>query len=183
MNGFFLIVGKQGSGKTLLAVKYTHDDMGKRPVFSNTTLFGIEYQPITFDNKKKENVGKIDILAQIDENPDYFNNSVMLIDEIHLYLDSRDFLRKNIRALQTFFSQLRKRHILVLGTAQSFWNVDIRIRRQCMNVLELEHLNKSVFDVTINEITVDAYGYYPVKLKTFLLADYYKFYDHEEVIY
>ena len=180
MNGFYIAIGRQGSGKTLLITKYcidTHHEID-RPIFSNYSLFGVTYRPITFDTSLDPH--KISILDKLDKEPDFFNGSIMLLDEIHLYLDSLDFMRKNNRRLQTFFSQLRKRKILLLATTQYIMNVDIRIRRQCMNVFDIEHIYKDLFKVTTSDID----GYFTKEISTYqiVLNGYYNYYDTNEIV-
>ena len=101
-------------------------------------------------------------------------------DEIHLYLDSYDFLKKNNRKLQGFFSQLRKRDILLLGSTQYFMNVDVRIRRQCKYVFDMTHVYKDLFRVITSQ--VDGYLYYPINTYDIVLSSYYKYYDTNEII-
>lgn len=182
MVGFFLFSGKQGSGKTLMQTKIAFDNHEANEslrIFSNYKL-SIPFTYVTFNSEIDINKDKLDILAQLDDDPDYFNNSIMLIDEIHLYLDSLDFMRRNNRRLQTFFSQLRKRNILLLGTTQYVMNLDIRIRRQCMNVFEMKHIKSSIFQVD----TYDIDGYYTEFKSTYLvdLKAYYECYDTFELI-
>ena len=179
MHGFYLAIGRQGSGKTafitkLLVDNYTSD----RKVYSNFSLFGIDYEKITFDNKRNTNA--IDILKVISNNPDYFNNSIMLLDEIHIYFDSRDFMRQNNRIIQNFFSQLRKRNILLLATTQYILHLDVRIRRQALAVFQMTNLKDGIFRVDVHEID----GYYTSFIRTELvnLNDYFKFYDTNELI-
>ena len=179
MHGFYLAIGRQGSGKTafitkLLVDNYTSD----RKVYSNYSLFGIDYEKITFDNKRNKNA--TDILKVISENPDYFNNSIMLLDEIHIYFDSRDFMKQNNRIIQNFFSQLRKRNILLLATTQYILHLDIRIRRQALAVFQMTNLKDGIFRVEVHEID----GYYTNFIRTELvnLSDYFKYYDTNELI-
>jgi archaellum biogenesis ATPase FlaH len=179
MLGFFLIIGKQGSGKTLLATKFANDNKHLN-IFSNYALYGLKYTPITFNSLIESNKNKIDILKMLDINPDYFNNSLMILDEIHLYLDSLDFMRANNRRLQTFFSQLRKRKILLVATTQYIMNLDIRIRRQCVSVLEMEHLKGGLFKV--NTFDIDGYFTKEVSSYKIVLSDYYDKYDTNELI-
>ena len=181
MVGFILIIGRQGSGKTLMATKLLHDELYTgRPIYSNYQLFGVDYQPITFNSEIDANKNKLDILNQLDDDPDYFNNSIMLLDEIHLYLDSLDFMRKNNRKLQTFFSQLRKRKILLIGTTQYLMNLDIRIRRQCLNVLEMTHIKGGIFRIETHDI--DGYFTNLISSVHINLRDYYDKYDTNELI-
>ena len=144
MHGFYLAIGRQGSGKTAFITKLLVDNYsGDKKVYSNYSLFGINYEKITFDNKRNKN--STDILEIIRDNPDYFNNSIMLLDEIHIYFDSRDFMRHNNRIIQNFFSQLRKRNILLLATTQYILHLDIRIRRQALAVFQMTNLRDGIF--------------------------------------
>lgn len=179
MHGFYLAIGRQGSGKTAFITKLLIDNYSSdRKVYSNYSLFGIDYEKITFDNKRNKNA--IDILKVISENPDYFNNSIMLLDEIHIYFDSRDFMKQNNRIIQNFFSQLRKRNILLLATTQYILHLDIRIRRQALAVFQMTNLKDGIFRVEVHEID----GYYTNFIRTELvnLSDYFKYYDTNELI-
>ena len=179
MQGFYIAIGRQGSGKTAFITKLLVDNYSNdRKVYSNYSLFGIDYQKITFDNKRNKNA--IDILKVISENPDYFNNSIMLFDEIHIYFDSRDFMRQNNRIIQNFFSQLRKRNILLLATTQYILHLDVRIRRQALAVFQMTNLKDGIFRVDVHEID----GYYTSFIRTELvnLKDYFKYYDTNELV-
>ncbi len=179
MHGFYLAIGRQGSGKTAFITKLLVDNYSiDRKVYSNYSLFGIDYEKITFDNKRNKNA--IDILNVISDNPDYFNNSIMLLDEIHIYFDSRDFLKQNNRIIQNFFSQLRKRNILLLATTQYILHLDVRIRRQALAVFQMANLKDGIFRVDVHEID----GYYTSFIRTELvnLNDYFKYYDTNELI-
>jgi len=179
MHGFYLAIGRQGSGKTAFITKLLVDNYSSdRKVYSNYSLFGIDYEKITFDNKRNKNA--IDILKVISENPDYFNNSIMLLDEIHIYFDSRDFMKQNNRIIQNFFSQLRKRNILLLATTQYILHLDIRIRRQALAVFQMTNLKDGIFRVEVYEID----GYYTNFIRSELvnLKDYFKYYDTNELI-
>ncbi len=179
MHGFYLAIGRQGSGKTAFITKLLVDNYNSsRKVYSNYSLFGIDYGKITFDNKRNKNA--IDILKVISDNPDYFNNSIMLLDEIHIYFDSRDFMKQNNRIIQNFFSQLRKRKILLLATTQYILHLDVRIRRQALAVFQMANLKDGIFRVDVHEID----GYYTSFIRTELvnLNDYFKYYDTNELI-
>ena len=179
MHGFYLAIGRQGSGKTAFITKLLVDNYSNdRKVYSNYSLFGIDYEKITFDNKRNKNA--IDILNVINDNPDYFNNSIMLLDEIHIYFDSRDYMKRENRIIQNFFSQLRKRNILLLGTTQYVLNLDNKIRRQALAVFQMTNLKDGIFRVDVHEID----GYYTSFIRTELvnLNDYFKYYDTNELI-
>jgi len=184
VKGFFFANGKQGSGKTLLMVKHLVDEHLEYPhkkIFSNTPLFNVgEYQFITFDKNKAGDEDKISILDQLNDDPNYFNHSIMLVDEIQLYLNSLDFFKNNNRRLQTFFSQLRKRDILLLGTAQYFHDIDIRVRSQALNSFEMEHIYKDLFEATTCKVY--RYDYEPIEVTKLKLSMYYQYYDTEYLI-
>ena len=171
MTGFYLAIGKQGSGKTCLITKLCFDNYQEGvKIYSNYSLFGLPYTKITL----------VTLLDMLDQDQKGLNDSIILIDEIHIYLDSLDFMRKNNRRLQIFFSQLRKRNILLLGTTQYLMNVDVRIRRQCLNVFEMEHIYKDLFEVTTH--VIDGYFTDEVSRYTLQLNDYYTKYDTNEII-
>lgn len=183
MYGFYLAIGQQGSGKTVFITKLMIDNLkNKKRVFSNYTLFDVDYVKVTLsdrDNDLLKDVPKI--LDLLEDDPNYFNDSIILLDEMHLDLDSLDFMRKNNRRMQVFFSQLRKRNILLLGTTQYFMNVDIRIRRQCLNVFDMENIGKGLFRVTTNK--VDGYYFDPISEYMVDLSHYFTYYDTNEIIY
>lgn len=191
MHGFYISVGKQGSGKTLFMIKHLVDNHNKKiRVFSNISLFNIDYIPISFDiNKEKyrfkningEEIEVIDILEMLDIDENYFDNSIMFLDEIHIYFDSLDFMKKNNRRLHTFFSQLRKRNILLLATTQYLLNVDIRIRRQLLAVFQMTQIKNSIFSVETNNI--DGYYIEYVRSDVFDLKNYYNYYDTTEIVH
>jgi hypothetical protein len=179
MHGFYLAIGRQGSGKTAFITKLLVDNYSSdKKVYSNYSLFDINYEKITFDNKRNKNA--IDILNVIKDNPNYFNNSIMLLDEIHLYFDSRDFMKTNNRVIQNFFSQLRKRNILLLATTQYILHLDIRIRRQALAVFQMTNLRDGIFQVDVHEI--DGYFTRFIRSELVNLNDYFKYYDTNELI-
>ena len=181
MHGFYLAIGRQGSGKTAFITKLLVDNYSiDRKVYSNYSLFGIDYERIKFDNEIRKDEKAIYILKVISKNPNYFNNSIMLLDEIHIYFDSRDFFKQNNRIIQNFFSQLRKRNILLLATTQYILHLDVRIRRQALAVFQMANLKDGIFRVDVHEID----GYYTSFIRTELvnLNDYFRYYDTNELI-
>ncbi len=187
MNGFYLSIGKQGSGKTALITKLIVDNMKDKPrIFSNYHLIGIDYTPITFDNTLERDKGKMDVLEKLREDKNYFNNSIMAFDEIQIYFDSRDFMKENSRIMQGFFSQLRKRKVLLFGSTQYIMNFDVRLRRQCMNVFLMKHIGKidtfkgDIFRVETHDI--DGYNTRFISSYQLDLSDYFDYYDTEEII-
>ena len=173
-DGFYLIIGPQGSGKTLLGVALLFELKKQYPdkkVFSNTNIYNIEFEHYNFD----------DLLQNIKTDNNYYDNSIILFDEIHIFLNSLDYYKKQNRLVQGFFSQLRKRRIILIGTSQYILNVDVRIRRQALRVFEVFKRNNSIYEVIIHLID----GYFTRQIDTiFLKLDkYYDKYNTYEIIY
>ena len=204
--GLFIATGEQGSGKTAFIVKLLVDNLKGRKIFSNIEIKGFNFKRITLkpldyfipkDERDKRlertgyyatdieldnyNKGKLyNILEELNKDQNYFNNSIMILDEIHVYLDSRDFFKKYNRPIQTFMSQLRKRNILLLATTQHLLNVDVRVRRQTLNVFEMIQQSKGIFNVTTYKVN----DYYMDQISSYLvdLSGYFKYYNTNEIV-
>lgn len=57
-------------------------------------------------------------------------NCVLVIDEIELFFDSRDWNKKEAKRFSRFLQQIRKRNVHILCTAQFTNLIDIRLRQQ-----------------------------------------------------
>lgn len=193
-NGFMVSYGVQGSGKTVWLVKLLKTHLDKRTVFSNITLRGIKYIPLTILSEKDRQLvregklnmnDRIDLILALEQDPHYFDNSIMILDEIHLYADSLNMHGVNNRVLQGFISQIRKRNILLLASTQFVMHFDVRIRRQVKYWFEMENLEEGSFMVTTLKMTSNKDIYYPDKILTMVevdLQDYFKYYDTTELV-
>lgn len=110
-----LILGRQGSGKTLLLVKLAHDNfLRDRKVYSNVHL-NFKYKPINYNDVVECNL----------------RNCMVLLDEIHLLLSARRWQKKtNIRICDNFISMARKQRTDVYGATQTPRKVDVRFREE-----------------------------------------------------
>lgn len=110
-----LVVGRQGSGKTLLLVKTAYESfMRREKIYSNIHL-NFDFDKINYE----------DIINC------RLTDCVTLLDEIHLLLPSRLALRKiNQEICDNFLSMARKQHNEVYGTTQTLRKVDIRFREE-----------------------------------------------------
>lgn len=110
-----LILGRQGSGKTLFLVykayqAYRHG----KTVYSNVAL--------NFPYKKLDYQEIVDCKLR---------NAVVIIDEVHQLLPARRSMSKvNIRICDGFLSMIRKAGLEVYGTTQTLRKVDIRFREE-----------------------------------------------------
>lgn len=128
--GHYMFCGPQRKGKTAsvvwymehLAKKYKKSGW-KIKVYSN---FGIG---------KKFN--KQTLFKMIDELDPYVKEiRIFLVDEIHTYWSKDGGVtkedKKQVAALNTVFSQLGKRNVFVLSTAQIYGRLDKSLREQCL---------------------------------------------------
>ena len=154
----------------------------KSKIFSNINLYNIDrdYTKISLSTREETVTDVPLMLDMLEEDINIFNDSIILLDEIHKDLDSRDFWSESSRKIQGFFSQLRKRNCLVLATAQYFMLIDNRVRKQCFNVFDMRKLSDEMFNVVVSE--VDGYYYRPIINYDVKLSDYFKYYDTNEIV-
>jgi len=160
------IIGDRGAGKTcfMTALAEAYHNEGKS-IFTNYQLFNIPHKRIT--------------LQEMLTLPDYLNNSVVLIDEIHIWADAYDFLGKPARALASFATQLRKRQVTWYYTTQVFTQVPKRIRQQTNYFIMAQAMKKkAMFEIQIIEKT----SYTLINKLKFNGAPYFDKYDTNEVI-
>lgn len=119
--GFSLFCGKQGGGKTYSAVKYCYDlcKKSKAVLVSNTPLNVPAEIPYIFLSDIKD----IEYLPKSD-------GYVIFLDEIQTLFDTKKF----DDMFYSIFCQLRKRNIKLVGTAQVFDRVALKLREQVHNL-------------------------------------------------
>lgn len=130
--GFEVFIGEKGSGKTLSITALTHEDLkttqAKVNIFSNYNLTDEFFKGLAInkrDNFFKFSVDDIDLMYK--ENLLY-KNSIFLIDEMHILLDSRSFMKKKNKHFGYFAGQIRKRGNVLRGTTHDKGMYDIRGR-------------------------------------------------------
>lgn len=116
--GFF---GNMSSGKTLLAVKNAYEDsikMNKR-VISNIKL--------NFDHIKLDTE---ELIIKSKSDPYFFNNSILLVDEIHNIIDARRSSSLLNTEFTLFLTQIGKLEVNpILYTSQIYESqIDLRMR-------------------------------------------------------
>lgn len=176
-----LLVGRQGSGKTLLMVKMAYDYWKEgKTIYSNVKL--------NFPFK------------QIDYN-DIVNcklkNAVVLLDEVHQLLPSRNSMSKiNRTIVDGFLSMIRKQNLIVIGTTQLEMKVDVRFREEkdfiyeCFkyayldgrweNVIHSQNFDKNT-PVLIRVEAEENYSGVRIRFNLFANA-FYHLYDTNEII-
>lgn len=111
-----LYKGRRGCGKTLTMVKdaFRFYKNGYR-ILAN---FKIEFG---------EYISPQEVLALNKESD--LKDCVLVLDELQLFFDSRNFTRKENKDFGNFIQQIRKRNIHILGTTQYINTVELRFRQ------------------------------------------------------
>lgn len=135
--GVYCYCGKQGQGKTYSAVEYLLQNKDKR-IYSNVkTIKGVKYTPI----------GGFDDLLKLRSESD----CIIFYDEIFTALTRTSRINTDVL---DFLSQMRKRRIIFITTAQEWLEINITLRRYCryqincrmLNILGLGILIKTFYD-------------------------------------
>jgi len=146
------VFGNFGSWKTFGTFLELYDlDPAQNYILANVPYSVVDH----YWSTTSELLNIFDILGQYSEETnkdikkyyDTYKNQkdiVLIVDESHLYLDSRDFASKNsiIPQLKTILTQVRKRKVKILYITQRLTTVDIFIRRLADYVVEY---NRKVF--------------------------------------
>lgn len=127
--GHYLFVGKQRGGKTVSAIwfeerlKKKYEKLGKHViVFSNIGI-----------GRKIDRSKLHYLISEIDYDPDYVY--IILIDEIQSYFPKDTKNRTTLEMIDQLtgdFSQLAKKQIYVLSTAQVYGRLNKNLREQCL---------------------------------------------------
>lgn len=123
--GVYCYCGKQGSGKTYSVVEFLKQQSKDIKIYANIdTLKGIDYTYFNgFDN----------LLKLRDE-----HDCVIVYDEIFTALTKSSRLSTEVL---DFLSQMRKRRIVFLTTAQEWLEINITLRRYCRYQIECKMFN------------------------------------------
>ena len=130
--GHYLFVGRQGGGKTLSALWYyeylnkNYQKKGKNVILYTNMGFGQPIYKFTISQT----------IRGINYDPNTIH--IFIIDELQSYFpkDTKDQATlREIDNLISDFSQLRKRSVFVLSTAQIYGRVNKSLREQCLYMI------------------------------------------------
>lgn len=122
--GVYCYCGKQGSGKTYSVVEFLSQNKDI-PIYANiSTLKGIDY---TYFNG-------FDELLKLKDKSD----CIIVYDEIFTALTKGTKMSTEVL---DFLSQMRKRRIIFLTTAQEWLEINITLRRYCRYQIECRMIN------------------------------------------
>lgn len=139
--GVYCYVGKQGSGKTYSVIEYLLENKNKK-IYSNVkSIKGLQYTYIANFND----------LLNIENDTD--SNIVIFYDEIFSALTKQDKMSKEVLS---FLSQMRKRKIIFLTTAQEWLEINITLRRYVRfqidcNIFNIPFIKKSFLIKTFHD--------------------------------
>ncbi len=119
--GLFAYTGKQGKGKTYSAIKFAIDQKVKfnYRILTNIKSFKVFDDTLYFDSI-------YDIIDYCTKFKDNDENVLILYDEIFTILEKQ---QKMAGEILSFISQLRKRKIIFITTAQEWSEINITFRR------------------------------------------------------
>ena len=121
--GVYCYCGKQGSGKSYSAVEFLLNN-SNLPIFSNVHLKNIKYTYFKGFNSL------LDLRDQKD--------CIIVYDEIFTALTKSSKINSDVL---DFLSQMRKRRIIFITTAQEWLEINITLRRYCRYQIECKMLN------------------------------------------
>lgn len=122
--GVYCFCGKQGQGKTLNIVNYLKEHQDKKIFCNIKSLKGIEYT--YFDG--------FDELLKLRNERD----CIIVYDEIFTALTRTSKMNTDVL---DFLSQMRKRKIIFLTSAQEWLEINITLRRYCRYQIDCKMIN------------------------------------------
>lgn len=165
-------IGNIGSGKTLSMVKRAYEQYKRgKKIYANFKL-NFPYEPLTMDK----------LMDMKNDNTD-LKDSCVLIDEAHIYLDSRRSASKVNVVLSYFVLQSRKKSCDIYFTTQFIGQVDKRLRDPAhIYVLCKTRQINSTTHITLNILELRKVEGNETKLKAFVSNPYFELYDTNEIV-
>jgi len=130
--GVYCYCGKQGRGKTYSVVEFLKDQIDI-PIYSN--IKSVTNVPYTYFN------GFDELLKLRDK-----HDCIIVYDEIFTALTKTSKINTDVL---DFLSQMRKRRIIFLTTAQEWLEINITLRRYCRYQIECNMMNILGFGILI----------------------------------
>lgn len=143
MSNIIGVVGMPGRGKTATAVyiAYKLYHRKARKVISNTPL-NFTHQFVRRPVIPKDGSLPVEFEAMLGDPDNLHKRALLLADEVHAWMDSRESMTTGNRVLTEFITQLRKRGLDMIYTTQDFGYADRRLRRLTTHIVECKHMTK-----------------------------------------
>lgn len=133
--GIYCYCGKQGQGKTYSVVEYLKEN-SDLPIYANIkSIKGIKYKYFNGFNQLLELRDKTDC--------------IIVYDEIFTALTRSSKINQDVL---DFLSQMRKRRIIFLTTAQEWLEINITLRRYCRYQIDCKMRNILGFGILIKNM-------------------------------
>ena len=173
-------VGTRGRGKTLSAVReaYEHYKQGYE-VYSNVKLSKKYF--------KKYNLITLKDIIDWVKGDVQFKKAIFILDEVHIYIDSRSGMSKKNVILSYFVLQTRKRNVRVLYTTQFLDQVDKRLRQPTEVLIDCQNYDTGLrYDTNNTEIKQRNKVYHRETGRSFLdcftANPFFEYYDTNEIV-
>lgn len=127
--GVYCYVGKQGSFKTYNCINFLLDNRDL-PIYTNVSSINKKVIPYTYFKEL------YDIIDYIVSNN--VTDCIVFLDEIFSYVEKN---KKIDKKLLSFLSQLRKRRIIFITTAQEWLEINMTFRRYCRYMIKTKKIN------------------------------------------
>lgn len=132
--GVYCYCGKQGKGKTYSCVEFINNNR-ELPIYSNVHLSGFDYTHISGFNQLLDLRDKTDC--------------IIVFDEIFTALTKTSRINTDVL---DFLSQMRKRRIIFITTAQEWLEINMTLRRYCRYQIECNMINFFGLGILIKHI-------------------------------
>lgn len=128
--GVYCFCGKQGSGKTFSTIRFilNHSEM---PIYSNIKLSGITYNYFS----------GFEELLKIND-----HHCIIVFDEIFTALTKQSRLNSEVLS---FLSQMRKKNIIFITTAQEWLEINVTLRRYVRYQIDCKIITILPFSILI----------------------------------
>ena len=138
--GLYCFVGKQGKGKTYSAIKFLEEQVYDRVILTNVYSY-------YYNVKDEKEIFYLENISDLIKKAIFLQKMnkkvIVFFDEIFTILEKKQAVNKDILS---FISQLRKREIIFITTAQEWLEINITFRRYCRYNINCNNVN---FFVTI----------------------------------
>lgn len=130
--GVYCFCGKQGSGKTFSTVNFLLKNLSM-PIYSNVHLKDIDYTYYT----------GFDELLKISD-----HHCIIVFDEIFTALTKSTKMSNEVLA---FLSQMRKKNVIFITTAQEWLEINITLRRYVRYQIDCKIINLLPFSILLEQ--------------------------------
>lgn len=165
-------IGRMGSGKTLSMTRYAYKYYrAGYKIFSNIKFF-FPYTEYTLSE-----------LVDFANNDVPLKKSLIILDEAHIFLDSRNSQNKKNKIISYFLLQTRKKGCHLYYTTQRFHQIDKRLRDNSDVLIQCKtKKSKDGTQYTLNNINILLENNIKTINDVYISSNYFDLYDTYEVV-